>query len=430
VAFDWSRKRMIWTIVITVLATGFVVLLALNVATPGKQLERKIEHRYAVADPQFRREMGVMLGPAILHGNHVTDLENGDEIFPSMLEGIRSARKTITFETYIYWSGHVGQEFADALSERARAGVSVNVTIDWAGSVSMDQSQLKQMQDAGVHVERYRPLHWYNLGRMNNRTHRKLLVIDGQVGFTGGVGIGDPWQGHAQDPEHWRDMHFRIEGPVVAQMQAAFNDNWIKTSGEVLNGVDFFPPMQPAGDMDANVFVSSPANGSESMHLMYLMVLAAADHSIDLSAAYFIPDNLITNALVAARHRGVKVRILMPGKNTDSDAARMASKSAWGPLLLAGVQMYEYEPTMFHNKMLIVDRQMVSVGSTNFDLRSFQLNDEASLNVYDAGFADRMTQVFEDDLKHSTQYTYQTWKDRPFKEKFAERFIQPLKSQL
>jgi cardiolipin synthase A/B len=421
---------MIWTIAITAIVTVLAVVVAMNFATPEKQLERKIEHRYGVADPQFRREMGVMLGPAILPGNRVIDLENGDEIFPAMLEAIRSARKNITFETYIYWSGHVGQLFADALSERAKAGVDVNVTIDWAGSVSMDEGQLKQMEQAGVHVERYRPLHWYNLGRMNNRTHRKLLVVDGRVGFTGGVGIGDPWQGHAQDPDHWRDMHFRIEGPVVAQMQAAFNDNWIKTSGQVLNGVEFFPPLQPVGDMDANMFISSPASGSESMHLMYLMAIAAAEHSIDLAAAYFIPDELITNALIAARHRGVRIRILMPGKNTDSDAARMASKSAWGPLLLAGVEMYEYEPTMFHNKLLIVDRHMVSVGSTNFDLRSFQLNDEASLNIYDPGFAAHMTEVFEQDLEPTKRYTYETWRHRSWKEKFAERFIQPLKSQL
>jgi len=265
---------------------------------------------------------------------------------------------------------------------------------------------------------------------MNNRTHRKLLVVDGKVGFTGGVGIGDPWQGHAQDPDHWRDVHFRIEGPVVAQMQAAFNDNWIKTSGQVLNGVDYFPPLQPAGKMDAHMFISSPAGGSESMHLMYLMTIAAAEHSIDLSAAYFIPDELISKALIAARHRGVRIRILMPGKNTDSDAARIASKASWGPLLLAGVEMYEYEPTMFHNKVLIVDQQMVSLGSTNFDLRSFQLNDEASLNVYDHDFAVQMTGVFLDDLKLSERYTYDTWKHRPWKEKFTEKFITPLRSQL
>jgi cardiolipin synthase len=421
---------MVTTIVVTAILTGLAVVLALNFATPEKQLERKIEHRYAVADPQFRREMSVMLGPSIIPGNHVVDLQNGAEIFPAMLEAIRGATKTITFETYIYWEGEVGQWFADALSERARAGVDVNVTIDWVGSASMDQAQLQQMEDAGVHIVRYRPLHWYHLARMNNRTHRKLLVVDGRVGFTGGVGIGDPWQGNAQDPDHWRDMHFRIEGPAVAQFQAAFNDNWIKTTGQVLNGVDYFPALEPAGSMDAHLFISSPAGGSESMHLMYLMSIAAAERSIDLAAAYFIPDDLITKALVAARQRGVRIRVLVPGKNTDSDAARFASKAGWGPLLLAGVEIYEYEPTMFHNKMLIVDRELVSVGSTNFDLRSFQLNDEASLNVYDKAFAERMTVVFERDLLPTRHYTYQVWKERPLKEKLAEALLLPLKSQL
>ena len=421
---------MITTIVLTAILTGLAVVLALNFATPEKQLERKIEHRYAVSDPQFRREMSVMLGPSIIPGNHVVDLQNGAEIFPSMLQAIRGATKTITFETYIYWEGEVGQWFADALSERARAGVAVNVTIDWVGSASMDQGQLQQMEDAGVHIVRYRPLHWYHLARMNNRTHRKLLVIDGRIGFTGGVGIGDPWEGNAQDPDHWRDMHFRVEGPVVAQFQAAFNDNWIKTTGQVLNGADYFPPLEPAGSMDAHLFISSPAGGSESMHLMYLMSIAAAEQSIDLAAAYFIPDELITKALVAARQRGVRIRVLVPGKNTDSDAARFASKSGWGPLLLAGVEIYEYEPTMFHNKMLIVDHELVSVGSTNFDLRSFQLNDEASLNVYDKAFAERMTVVFERDLLPTRKYTYQVWKERPLKEKLAEALLLPLKSQL
>jgi cardiolipin synthase len=421
---------MITTIVITAILTGLAVVLALNFATPEKQLERKIEHRYAVGDAQFRREMSVMLGPSIIPGNHVVDLQNGDEIFPSMLQAIRGATKTITFESYIYWEGEVGQRFADALSERAKAGVDVNVTIDWVGSASMDQGQLEQMQNAGVGIQRYRPLHWYHLARMNNRTHRKLLVIDGRIGFTGGVGIGDPWQGNAQDPDHWRDMHFRVEGPVVAQFQAAFNDNWIKTTGQVLNGADYFPPLEPAGSMDAHLFISSPAGGSESMHLMYLMSIAAAEHTIDLAAAYFIPDELITKALVAARQRGVRIRVLVPGKNTDSDAARFASKSGWGPLLLAGVEIYEYEPTMFHNKMLVVDRELVSVGSTNFDLRSFQLNDEASLNVYDRAFAERMTVVFERDLLPTRRYTYETWKERPLKEKLAEKLLLPLKSQL
>ena len=421
---------MLWTIAVTAALTLLLVALAANFKTPEKALERKIEHRYAVADPQFRREMGVMLGPGILPGNLVEDLENGEEIFPAMLEAIRAAQKTITFETYIYWSGDIGTRFADALVERARAGVAVKVMVDWAGSIKMEDALLQRLKDAGVEVHQYRPLKWYNLGRLNNRTHRKLLVVDGSVAFTGGVGIADQWEGHAQDPEHWRDLHFRIRGPVVAQVQAAFNDNWIKTTGVVLNGEDYFPPLERVGEMDAHMFIASPAGGSESMHLMYLMAIAAAERSIDLEAAYFVPDELIIKALVAARLRGVRVRVIVPGKHIDSDTVRLASKANWGDLLLAGVEIYEYQPTMMHNKLLVVDGLMVSVGSTNFDLRSFRLNDEASLNVYDPAFAARMTEVFEADLKPTVRFDYEKWKARPLKEKLFERFILPLKSQL
>ena len=430
VARQWSRKNRIWAGVIIVLVTVLAYALAMNFATPEKKLEKAPEHRYAIADAQFRREMGVLLGPAILHGNRVTDLENGDEIFPAMLDAIRSAQKTITFETYIYWSGDIGKRFCDALSERAKAGVKVNVTIDWVGSSDIDKDVIPQMQKAGVHVERYRPLRWYTISRLNNRTHRKLLVVDGKIGFTGGVGIGVPWEGHAQDSDHWRDMHFRIDGPVVAQMQSAFNDNWIKETGEVLNGEDYFPDVAPAGSMDANMFMSSPVGGSESMHLMYLLILAAAEHAVDLEAAYFIPDELMMQVLLAARARGVKIRILMPGKNTDSGAVRLASKAGWEPLLAGGVQMYEYDPTMLHNKLLIADGELVSVGSTNFDQRSFQLNDEATLNIYDKNFAAQMTDVFEKDLHRATPYTLKMWRERPWSERFAEKFIQPFKSQL
>lgn len=421
---------MIWAVITTVLLTALAIVLAANFKTPEKALERKLEHRYAVADPQFRREMGVLLGPGIVPGNRIQDLQNGDEIFPAMLSAIRAAQHTITLETYIYWSGDVGREFADALSERARNGVAVKVMVDWAGSIKMENTLIERMREAGVELHQYRPLHWYNITRLNNRTHRKLLVVDGRIGFTGGVGIADLWSGHAQDPKHWRDMHFRIEGPVVSQMQAAFNDNWIKTTGVVLNGEAYFPPQQRIGDTDAHVFVASPAGGSESMHLMYLMAIAASERSIDLQAAYFVPDTLIMKALLAARRRDVRVRVVVPGKFIDSDTVRLASRAQWGELLEAGVEIHEYQPTMMHNKLLIVDGLMVSVGSTNFDVRSFRLNDEASLNVYDAAFAARMTEVFEADLKHTVLYTHATWARRPLKEKLVEKFIRPLRSQL
>jgi cardiolipin synthase len=428
--FRWSRRRMTWTIALTALATLLLVVLSMNFATPEKKLERKITHSYGATDAQFRREMGVLLGPSIVPGNRVTALHNGDEIFPAMLAAIRSAQRTITFETYIYWSGQIGEQFSEALAERARAGVKVSVTIDWAGSIKMEDTLLDRMESAGVQVKRYRPLKWYNLGRLNNRTHRKLLVVDGRVGFTGGVGIADQWLGRAQDKDHWRDMHFRIEGPVVAQLQAAFNDNWMKSTGTVVNGADHFPALEPVGDMDAHLFVASPAGGSESMHLMYLMSIAAAEHSIDLEASYFVPDALITKALIAALHRGVRVRILLPGPHIDSETVRIASKREWGELLLAGARIHVYQPTMLHVKLLIVDEYMVSVGSTNFDIRSFRLNDEASLNVYHRDFAKEMTAVFENDLKSATPYTYAMWNDRPWKERMSEMVLLPIKSQL
>ena len=426
----WSRRRMSWIIILTVVATAVAVVLAINFVTPEKKLERRVVHRYATADEQFLREMSVMLGPSVIDGNQVVAFNNGVEIFPAMLEAIRGARVSITFETYVYWSGDVGEQFAKAFAERARAGVPVHVTIDWVGSIKMDQSLLDLMEDAGVEVERYRPLHWYNLGRMNNRTHRKLLVVDGRVGFTGGVGIADEWSGDAQDPDHWRDIHFRIEGPVVAQIQAAFNDNWIKTTGEVLNGPDYFPPLEPAGDMKAHLFIASPAGGSESMHLMYLMAIAAAEHSIDLAASYFVPDPLVMGALLQARKRGVRIRVVLPGPYIDSSLVRVTSKADWGPLLRAGVEIHEFQPTMFHNKLLIIDDEMVSLGSTNFDIRSFRLNDEASLNVYDRDFARQMTAVFEQDLERAEPYTYEQWLSRPWRERIAERVLLPIKSQL
>lgn len=425
-----GKTRMFWIIVGTIIATLLAVILARNFMTSEKQLERKIEHRYGISDPQFEREMSVMLGPAVTIGNHVEALNNGDEIFPAMLGAIAAAQHTITFETYIYWSGEVGRQFADALSERARAGVQVRVIIDWVGGLKMEEHLLEQVREAGARVELYRPLRWYNIGRLNNRTHRKLLVIDGRTAFTGGVGIADEWSGHAQDPDHWRDLHFKVTGPVVAQFQAAFNDNWIKTTGEILNGAEYFPDLQGSGEMDAHLFIASPAGGSESMHLFYLMSIAAAERSIDLQAAYFVPDDLIIKALIAARKRGVRVRVIVPGKHIDSETVRLASKAHWGELLREGIGIYEYQPTMMHNKLLIVDGLLVSVGSTNFDIRSFRLNDEASLNVYDTGFADTMTAIFEADLEPTIHYTHAMWQQRPWKEKFMEKVVLPLKSQL
>ncbi len=419
-----------WIIIVTALVSVLVTFAAMNFHRPEKDVRRKVAHCHAIDDPQFRREMDAMLGPDVLEGNQLVPLQNGDEIFPAMLEAIRAAKRSITFETYIYWSGEIGRVFADALEERARAGIPVHVMLDWAGSKKMEQRLLDQLTDSGVEVERYHPLRWHSINRINNRTHRKLLIVDGCIGFTGGVGIADQWQGHAQDAKHWRDIHFRIEGPVVAQLQAAFMDNWIKTTGIVLHSEVYYPALQPCGDKGAHLFVSSPAGGSASMHLMYLLAVAGVTRSLDLQAAYFAPDAIMIEALLAARKRGARIRILVPGKHIDSVLVRISSKRAWGELLASGVEFYEYQTSMMHNKMLILDGHLVSVGSTNFDMRSFELNDEASLNIYSDAFAAHMTQVMEADLESSRPYTLAMWNRRSWSQRIGEAVTLPLKSQL
>ncbi len=424
-----KNKRKLWLAAIG----GAAVSAAVLVWAPGtseKRIEQRLERLYDTDDPQFRRSMGVLLGPPILEGNQVEVLLNGNQIFPAMLADIRRARRSITFETYIYWSGSIGKEFADALSERARAGVKVHVLLDWVGSVKMEPALLDQMKQSGVQLERYHKPDWWNFKRLNNRTHRKVLVIDGMIGFTGGVGIADQWRGQAEDPEHWRDTHFRAQGPVVAQMQAVFNDNWVKATGRVLDGESYFPQLEPRGTQLAQMFSSSPSGGSESMHLMYLMVITAARHSIHLSSSYFVPDELAIKALVAAARRGVKIRIITPGTTIDSETVRKASRALWGPLLAAGIEIAEYQPTMFHCKVLVADGLLVSVGSTNFDNRSFSLNDEANLNVLDAEFARQQIAVFEEDMKHARRITLQDWQRRPWRERALERLASVIGSQL
>ena len=417
------------------IAGGFVLalvgfLLWANLGSNEKKIERRLERLYSLEDPRFAQELGALLGPPLVDGNRLRALLNGDQIFPPMLAAIRAARQTITFETYIYWSGDIGREFVDALSERAKAGVKVHVLLDWVGSAKMDKPLLDALKTAGVQVERYHPPSWTGLGKLNNRTHRKLLVVDGRVGFTGGVGIAPAWTGHGQDPDHWRDSHFQVEGPVVAQMQAVFIDNWIKTSGEVLHGPGYFPLLEPVGPARAQMFSSSPTGGAESMALMYQLAITAASKSIDLSAAYFVPDELSLKALAEAQKRGVKLRIVVPGEHIDSDAVRSASRAKWGPLLEAGAVIAEYEPTMYHCKMMIVDGLLVSVGSTNFDNRSFRLNDEATLNILDADFAREQTVTFEADLAKSKPVSFAAWTNRPWKERLSERLASLIGSQL
>ncbi|MGI4813549.1 MAG: cardiolipin synthase [Janthinobacterium lividum] len=415
---------------ITIVLTLIVALIIANFSSGEKKVEHNINRLYASDDAQFTRSMGLLLGPPVVSGNRYEVLLNGEQIFPSMLKAIRSARQTITFETFIYWSGEIGEQFASALSDQARAGIKVHVLLDWVGSSKMDHRYLKMLREAGAEVIQYHKPHWSGMGRMNNRTHRKLLIIDGRIGFTGGVGIAEEWTGNAQDPQHWRDTHFRVEGPVVGHMQAVFMDNWIKASGNVLHGSKYFPELDDLGDGHAHMFSSSPTNGSDDMELMYLMTITAATQTIHLASAYFVPDGLAINALVEAARRGVRVQIVTPGQRIDTHTVREASRACWGDLLKAGVEIYEYQPTMFHCKLLVVDEYLVSAGSTNFDSRSFKLNDEANLNIYDRDFARQQTAIFDADIRKSKQVTLDDWLNRPKLEKLIEKFVPLLDWQL
>ena len=425
---EFGRKARI--VAATIAATALVVLIGANLTLGVKRIDKKVATLYTVADPQFRRTMGVMLGAGLTEGNSVRTLLNGEQIFPAMLEAIRGAKKTIDFETYIYWAGEIGEQFTEALSERAQAGVEVHLIFDAVGSGKIKKQLVERMKTAGVKVVRYNPFRWDTIARMNNRTHRKLLIVDGRIGFTGGVGIADQWTGSAQDPNHWRDTHFRMEGPVVAQLQAAFMENWIETTGEVLHGPDYFPELARAGAEVAQLFVSSPGGGGESMQLMYLLSIAAAAQTIHLSAAYFVPDNVERRMLIDAMRRGVKLQIIVPGPRNDAEVVRRASRTTWGELLRAGAEIYEFQPTMFHCKVMVVDALWTSVGSTNFDSRSFSTNDEANLNVLHADFARKQIGIFQQDLQRSRRITLEAWQNRPWTEKLWERTMGLLSSQL
>ncbi|EIL91673.1 cardiolipin synthetase [Rhodanobacter fulvus Jip2] len=415
VAVRW-RRHLLW-ILIGALGAALTGIILLNVWPQENQLEQRLGHVSAVESAQFRRELGTLLGPSVSEGNAVADFQNGEEIFPAMLAAIRSARHSINMETYIYWSGEVSKQFIAALTERARAGVKVHVLADWLGSTRMKQDAIDALRDGGVRFEYFHPLHWYSLDRINNRTHRKLLIVDGEVAFNGGVGIADAWEGNGLQPDRWRDMQFRVDGPAAAQMQAIFGDNWLATTGEALLGPDYYPETPARGDLAVQAFASSPEGGSENMQLMYLMAINGARRRIDLEAAYFVPDELTLTALRDALKRGVRVRLVVPGPHVDSTIVRNASQAQWGAMLQAGARIYRYQPALFHNKLMIVDGYLTIGGSANFDNRSFQLNDESNINIYDHAFAAHMTEVIDQDIARSHELTLAQWRERPWRQR-------------
>lgn len=366
----------------------------------------------------------------MVKGNRLELLKNGDEIFPAMLEAIRHATRNICFETYVYWSGDIATEFATALSDRARAGVDVRVLIDWYGSRRMSQALIEQMEDSGVAVERFRPLKWSNLRRFNHRTHRKLLITDGEAAFTGGVGIAEEWTGDAQDPDHWRDNHYRISGPIVAEIHRCFYENWQRCGHSSEQADGNFPRPEPSGHMDAAVVAASPDDGPLSINTLFFEVIDSARRSLDLATAYFVPGKELVAKLVESAGRGVQIRLLVCGKHIDETLVRYASKACWGELLEAGIRIYEYQPTLYHVKAATVDAEWLTVGSANIDLRSCRLNHELNLVVHDEEFARRHVELFNHDCARSNEVTFERWRNRPLGQKLLERLAQIFRSQL
>lgn len=335
--------------------------------------------------------------------NEIEMYVNGEEIFPPMLEAIRSAETAIDFLTFVYWSGDIAREFAEALSEASERGVEVRVLLDAFGALKMPDELIDRMEAAGCHIAWYHPFEWYTLQRLNNRTHRKVLVTDRRLAFTGGVGIAEEWTGDAEDPDHWRDTHFRIRGPAVRHLHAAFADNWRRATGEVLADPIPEDSLDGRGTVLATPLATSPRGRASDIGVAVWLLLARAEEAVDIATPYFLPDQNIVDAIAATAARGVRVRLLVPGPYLDKKIIRWASYATFDDLIDGGVEVWEYQPTMMHAKTMVVDGRWSMIGSANFDNRSMELNDELVLIVDDAPLAERITASYEADLERSKQ---------------------------
>ena len=372
---------------------------------------------------------------SIITGNRIDILLNGDETFPAMLREIKRAKSTITFAQFLYEDGAIAREFAETFAERCRKGVIVDILLDNYGSSKMPSDIISTMKDAGCHVEQFRRVKAegiifpWKLLRYNYRSHRRILVVDGRVGFTGGYGISEAWTGNGRTPDHWRDTNVRIEGPAVQNLQAAFGESWLEATGAAIGGDFYFPRLETRGNVPAQIVKSSPTGGSFQSYMLFLLSISSAQKSIMITNPYFIPDEVMTEALVKAAARGVRVIILVPG-TIDSELTYPVSRGHYGPLLLGGIQIFEYQPCLLHAKTMVIDGAWATIGTTNFDNRSFALNQEVNLTVYDRAVARRLEDIFQEDLKHAKQISYDEWESRGLYERLVDFFAFPVKDLL
>jgi len=385
----------------------------------------------AAGEAAFTATMEAHTGSPVVGGNRIDVLLNGDQIFPAKLAAIRSARSTIAYAEYFYADGAPAREIAEALAERCRAGVVANILLDGFGTLSMPREHVELLKAANCHVATFRPLgRLVSVGRHNKRNHRRVLVVDGRVAITGGSGVSDKWTGNGRVEGHWRDTDLRIEGPALNSVQSAFLENWREATGELLGGERYlWEGRRGPGDARAQVIKSSPGGGSFEMYTMYLLAIAGARRSIYLTNPYFLPDDRMEEALLAAAARGVRVVALTPGK-IDHNLVRAASRRGFGRLLQAGIEIFEYQASLLHAKTMVVDGVWATVGSTNFDHRSFALNDELNVALYDRSVVERLATAFEADLAHARPVTFEAWQRRGLRTKLLELFVWPIESQL
>lgn len=384
----------------------------------------------SLGEPSFFPTLEAYASAPIVGGNSVEFLLNGEQIFPSILEAIRSAKKTITYAQYFYEDGPVSRDVAEALAERCREGVGGNILLDAFGTLSMPRDYAELLTRSGCHVAYFRPLAQYIFRRYNNRNHRRILVVDGRVGFTGGSGVSRKWMGNGRVAHHWRDTDIRVEGPVVEYLQAAFAESWLETTGVVLGGEAYFPrPLEPRGEVYAQVVRSSPASGSFAMYTTFLLAVSAARQSILITNPYFVLDEKMQRALIQAATRGVRVKVLVPGA-IDHNIVRRASRRQFGDMLRGGIEIYEYTPALLHSKTMVIDSVWATIGSTNLDNRSFALNDELNLIIYNRAAALQLERIFTEDVAHSKPVTYAQWRKRGFTAKILEVMALPIRDLL
>ncbi|HLL70435.1 MAG TPA: phospholipase D-like domain-containing protein [Pyrinomonadaceae bacterium] len=394
---------------------------------------------YKIAQPascppdseEFMRIIEALTDAQVTRHSSIEVFTNGENYYEAELEALRRAERNINLEAYIFQKGKVADEFVKVLTERARAGVQVNLVLDAIGSFASWDSYFAELRAVGGRVCWYHPFRWYTLPRINNRTHRELIIIDGRVGFIGGAGFADHWRYPVKDHPRWRDTMFRVEGTAVANLQATFAENWLEASGEILAHKDYFPDDDPQGQTPSLVVNSSPSAGrSTRARILFQMLLASAEESVLVTTPYFLPDRSARAEMVRAiRERGVKIQIVVPGIKSDHALTRNSSRRLYGDLLEAGASIYEYQPTMMHAKTLVVDGKWSVIGSTNFDNRSFGLNDEVNLAAFDTALAARIAEDFERDRAESKAVSYEEWRRRSIFERIHELFGMLLERQ-